>query len=96
MSMLPYFRKDITLLFTYIAVDLAGPKNYTESKRKKSIKIKGAYIFVVGCLVTRAIFLETAYSLQSKIIKHTLKAYMARRRELTTIFSDCRSSLMKI
>jgi hypothetical protein len=95
MSTMPNFRKDILPPFTHVLVDFAGPINYTETRLRKSIKRNGAYIFVVMCLVTRAIHLETTSSLQSKSVKHTLKAYMARRRVPTTIYSDRGSSLIK-
>jgi hypothetical protein len=96
MLTLPNFRKETLLPFTFVSIDFAGPISYKEGKTKKAIKLGTAYIFIVMCLVTRAVHLEICPSLTSRGVELMLKTFLARRGQPKVIYSDRGSSLIKL
>jgi transposase InsO family protein len=84
MSDLPTSRIDDTAPpFTFTGVDYFGP--FMVRERRKTIKYYGV---VFTCLVSRAVHLEVAQSLDSDSFIHALRRFLARRGNIRELHSD--------
>ena len=84
MSDLPLARLDIGQApFTHTGVDFFGP---IYVKRGRSEEKRYGCIFT--CMSTRAVHIETAYSLSTESFLMALKRFVARRRHVQHLYSD--------
>ena len=84
MSDLPLARLDIGQPpFTHTGVDFFGP---IYVKRGRSDEKRYGCIFT--CMSTRAVHIETAYSLSTESFLMVLERFVARRRHVQHLYSD--------
>ena len=69
--------------FTYVGVDYLGP--YVTKEGRKERKRYGA---LFTCLVSRAVHIEVAHSLDTDSFLHALRRFIARRGQVREIRSD--------
>ena len=69
--------------FTYVGVDYFGP--YVTKEGRKERKRYGA---LFTCLVSRAVHIEVAHSLDTDSFLHALRRFIARRGQVREIRSD--------
>lgn len=81
---LPVERTQGTTPFNVIGVDFAGPIKYNgEGKTEEK-----AYIILYSCCLTRGVFLEVLFSLETDEFIKSLKRFIARRGRPSLVYSD--------
>lgn len=81
---LPVERTQGTTPFNVIGVDFAGPIKYKgEGKTEEK-----AYIILYSCCLTRGVFLEVLFSLETDEFIKSLKRFIARRGRPSLVYSD--------
>lgn len=87
MGNLPLDRVSVARPFLKVGIDYGGPLFIRQSRLKKSPRSK-AYIALFVCMATKAIHIELVSSLTTEAFVFTLKRFVARRGNPTTIYSD--------
>lgn len=87
MGSLPLDRVSVTRPFRKVGVDFGGPLFIKQSKLRRASTTK-CYIAFFVCLATKAVHIELVSSLSTESFLLTLKRFIARRGQPTTIFSD--------
>lgn len=87
MSSLPQERVNISRPFYNVGVDFGGPFLIKSSNLRKAPVIKG-YIAIFVCMATKAVHIELVTSLSTEAFIMTLKRFISRRGNPSSIYSD--------
>lgn len=87
MGDLPAVRITQAKPFLHTGVDYAGPF-YVSSSRRRGVRPQKAYICIFVCLAVKAIHLEVASDLTTKVFLMAFKRFISRRGPCQTLYSD--------
>uniref|UniRef100_A0A0K8VHT8 Integrase catalytic domain-containing protein n=1 Tax=Bactrocera latifrons TaxID=174628 RepID=A0A0K8VHT8_BACLA len=87
MGNLKEFRLSMSIPFTHVGIDYAGPIHMKCSKGRGQKTFKG-YIAVFVCMATKAIHVEAVSDLTTEAFLAALKRFFARRGKSQHIYSD--------
>ncbi|XP_050672955.1 uncharacterized protein LOC126970850 isoform X1 [Leptidea sinapis] len=88
MGTLPKPRLEPNKVFHHVGVDLGGPFNVKEHKRRNA-KLYKVYLCLFVCFSTKAVHLEVLTDLSSDCFLACLDRFTARRGLCSSLYSDC-------
>lgn len=87
MANLPKDRISRTRPFSVVGVDFGGPLSIKSSRLRRASILK-CYFSVFVCMVTKSVHIEAVSSLSTEAFLLTLKRFISRRGNPSTIYSD--------
>jgi transposase InsO family protein len=96
MADLPNSRTTISLPFTHVSLDFAGPIATVIKRRPGKNITEDTYLCIFVCHSTRATHIELSVDLRASAMKITLEKFFARSGPPTTIYSDNATNFVQI